>query len=111
MGYRLDVVAVGRDENFCCGKLFGYVSEEELLSYKWLSDNNYIDEYTCFDYGCSGNILLESHELKEFLSLYVKDLESNDFGYSNKRLIEDIIEYIKTLEHDEYPHLYVLIWG
>ena len=112
MGYRLEIDMVGKKNFICCGKLFGYVEDNtKLLSCQWLINNEYLDkekDTIYFGFGFEGNFVLRGYELKEFLSLYIKDLENFD-QYDNDKLIQEINDYILKIE-DDYD-LYVLMWG
>ena len=72
MGYRLEISEVKRF-SACGGKLFGYTSEKELKSWRWLLKNNYIDGDECWACGYNPRIVLDAGEFKEFMSMYLID--------------------------------------
>lgn len=97
MGYRLEISAsISTD---CGGKLFGYISEEDLHtceSWKWLKEHHYIDEKdeNLWDYGFDHHILMNRDEFKEFIALYIKDYNRLS-PYGNKLSICDFKESLK----------------
>jgi len=106
LGYRLDIVTVGKEKSLCCGKLYGYVEDEaQLLSYQWLKDNGYMEGDEVFTYGYEGNIVLWGYDLKKFLALYKEDLKKFYFFNLQKRL--DEIDGFVIEDYEKY----VLCWG
>lgn len=87
MGYRLEISKM--KHAYCAGKLYGYTTEEDLKSHKWLLEHEYItgDEY--WSYCTNPKIVLTAREFKEFIKLYNEDL--NDLGWSEEKdwLIND----------------------
>lgn len=107
MGYRLEISEV-KYTGDCGGKLFGYISEEELhkcKSWRWLKDHGYInsDDEDCWYYDASHQTVLWAHEFKEFIKLYIDDY--NKYGQYGRQLSLD--DFKKSLRAEQ-----VLIeWG
>ena len=100
MGYRLEISEVKYTDGDCGGKLFGYISEEELhkcKSWRWLKDHGYInsDDEDCWDYGASHQTVLWAHEFKEFIKLYIDDY--NKYGqYGHQLSLDDFKNSLKA---------------
>jgi hypothetical protein len=101
MGYRLEISEI--NYKACGGKLFGYFGNtkdelEELKSYRWLLEKEYIsgDEY--WSYGCNPQIVLNDDEFREFIKLYNDDWNECYKGQISKDIIndEDIQELMGT---------------
>lgn len=83
MGYRLDIFKIEENEKFdkeikniyYGTKLFGYVEEEELLSYMYLKSVGKLNGDEYFDYSSDISIPLNQIELTIFLNLYNIDLK------------------------------------
>lgn len=93
MGYRLAVSEV--EQVYYGTKLFGYVHEETLKSYKYLKDIEAIKGDEQWDYGFDNPIVLSIKEFKDFRKLYAEDLKENNgkiesdwFLKETKHLIE-----------------------
>ena len=76
MGYRLEISKL--DYSDCGGKLFGYISKEDLhtcKSWKWLKDNLYLHEENedVWEYGIEHNTVLFNDDFREFITLYIDD--------------------------------------
>lgn len=99
MGYRLETSEV-KYTGDCGGKLFGYISEEELhkcKSWKWLKDHGYIDEEDedLWDYSFSHQTVLFQEEFKEFIKLYIDDY--NKYGqYGLQLSLDDFNKSLKA---------------
>lgn len=102
MGYRLKIY---RADYACCGgKLFGYISEEDLpkcKSWVWLNKHGYLyeeDKY-CWDYCIEHTTMLYGDDYREFMDLYIKDYKK--FGYNNPETIKELTDSIdKTNDSD-----------
>lgn len=107
MGYRLEISEV-KYTGDCGGKLFGYISKEELhkcKSWRWLKDHGYItgEDEELWDYGFSHQSVLFADEFKEFIKLYIDDY--NKYGQYGRQLSLD--DFKKSLKAEQ-----VLIeWG
>ena len=93
MGYRLEISEL--KYKACGGKLYGYVDETKLKSYKYLLDKGYLygDEY--FNYGFSGDIVLTDEEFKEFVKLYNEDCNDEKMPkdwFINQEEIKELLE-------------------
>lgn len=76
MGYRLEISKLTPSD--CGGKLFGYISDEDLhtcKSWKWMKDKCFLEkEYEdCWDYDFSHQMQLNRYAYKEFIKLYIED--------------------------------------
>ena len=111
MGYRLEVSKIEYTGD-CGGKLFGYISEENLhkcKSWQWLKDKGYLKEglEDVWDYGITHGTLLPGPEYKEFIKLYIEDYNKYN-QYNNKLSLSDFEKTIKLA--DAYEDLYIE-WG
>ena len=91
MGYRLEISKM--KHAYCAGKLYGYTTEEDLKSYKWLLEHEYITEKESWTYECNPQIVLNAKEFKEFIELYNEDLkeeykETEDFLIDDEKMQE-----------------------
>ncbi len=91
MGYRLEISKM--KHAYCAGKLYGYTTEEDLKSYKWLLEHEYITGEESWTYGCNPQIVLTAKEFKEFIELYNEDhkkyyKETDDWFINNKEMQE-----------------------
>lgn len=80
MGYRLYVVDSESNLAYYGTKLYGYVNEKKLKSYKYLESLGFFGNGETFDYGCDNKIELTTEEFREFVKLYDEDIADN-FGY------------------------------
>jgi hypothetical protein len=71
----------------CGGKLFGYISDEELhacKSWQWLKNHGYITEKNKdnWDYDEPHQTILWNDEFEEFIKLYIEDYNKySNYGY------------------------------
>lgn len=112
MGYRLETSKLEYAE--CGGKLFGYISEEELhqcKSWQWLRNHGYLpeDEENDWDYGSDHATLLTGTEFKEFITLYVKDYNKlSPYRDTHFRGHKQSVNDFKELFNEPYV---VIEWG
>lgn len=98
MGYRLEISKLEYAD--CGGKLFGYISEEELhtcKSWKWLKDHLHLDEETedCWDYYCPHETVLLNDDFREFITLYIDDYNRLS-PYGNTLCLDDFKESLSA---------------
>ena len=94
MGYRLNI-----DEHKYYGtKLYGYVNEKQLKSYKYLEKNKIIDGDECWFDGTENRIFLQPDEFKKFIKLYNQDINKeyadkrNKDWFINEKEIQELLE-------------------
>lgn len=114
MGYRLEISKIVYTGD-CGGKLFGYISEEELhncKSWQWLRDRwriegteDVLDDV--WDYGISHGTFLSGSDYKEFIKLYIKDYNKYS-PYGGKLTLDNFKDSLKVAK--EYGNLYIE-WG
>lgn len=80
MGYRLEISKLEYLD--CGGKLFGYMSTDELhkcKSWQWLKKHGYFDDgwEDEWDYGFEHGTALHHSEYEEFIKLYVEDFNNH----------------------------------
>lgn len=111
MGYRLSVEVVGNDNPSYYGtKLYGYVDEKELKSYKWLMYKGYLraDEDYCWDYGSENPIVMKIEDFRIFAIFYNIDCNENKPEYAKDAFIDDPdIQSFLKLDDDQ---LIVISW-
>ena len=129
MGYRLNIEKITINEHFdkeiktiyYGTKLYGYVENEDLLSYLYLvSTGKCINDYY-FDYGSSIEIPLNKKELTIFLNLYSMDLDNSNLGYyENKEkgwflkepnIIEELYKEPEGQIPKDFYATYIISWG
>ena len=99
MGYRLEISEV-KYTGECGGKLFGYISDEELhacRSWQWLKNRGYITEEDKYrwDYDCPHEAVLWHDEFEEFIKLYIDDY--NKYGqYGHQLSLDDFEKSLKA---------------
>ena len=91
MGYRLEISSIEPQE--CGGKLFGYISDEDLhtcKSWKWMKDKGFLEkEYEdCWTYSFNHQMELWHDEFEEFIKLYIEDYNRLS-PYGNTLSIDD----------------------
>ena len=100
MGYRLEVSSVVYSD--CGGKLFGYISDEEMhncKSWQWLKNKELLTEYNqdLWDYGIPHTVRLWHNDFEEFIKLYIEDYNKYS-PYHNTLSLDD---FKKSLSADE----------
>lgn len=108
MGYRLEIYKA--EYTYCGGKLFGYISEENLpkcKSWLWLKKHLYIEEDDAYfwDYGADHTTMLYGREYKEFIYLYLEDYKK--YGYNNSDTIKELE---KSIDYCDDNDVMVLRW-
>lgn len=101
MGYRLEISEVNYTGD-CGGKLFGYISEEELhkcKSWQWLKDHGYLDgeDEDLWDYRFTHQSVLFADKFKEFIKLYIDDY--NKYSQYGRQLSLD--DFKKSLKAEQ----------
>lgn len=94
MGYRLNVSSkTNSDKSYYGTKLYGYVDEKNLQSYKWLERHGKLTGDEVWDYGCENTIVLTAEEYQEFIKLYARD-------YCEKFVYPNIMQELKEVADD-----------
>lgn len=112
MGYRLGVKTIDENDNikdiYYGTKLYGYVDEQDLLSFKYLVILNKLDEDAYFNYGASHRIFLTYDEFKLFIYLYNEDLKKYRSEYFKN---EPDNTFLKEFYNLDDECMYILEWG
>jgi len=111
MGYRLEVWQM-KYSGDCGGKLYGYISSEELhkcKSWQWLRDNGYLKEGTedNWDYDDEHRCVLDGEDFKTFIKLYIKDFNKYS-PYGSKLILDDFKASLDLAKKGEFL---VIEWG
>ena len=104
MGYRLAISEL--EQVYYGSKLFGYVHEEILKSYKYLKDIEAIKGDEQWEYGFYNPIVLSIKEFKDFRKLYAEDLEENNGKNESDWFLNETKHII---EREDYE-LIILNW-
>lgn len=107
MGYRLEIYKAEYLE--CGGKLFGYISDEDLhkcKSWLWLKRRGFLheDDDELWDYGATHEVLLFGDDYKKFIDLYIEDYIK--YGYNNPDTIKNLRLTQKCKDLDSF----VIAW-
>ena len=108
MGYRLEISKLEYTGD-CGGKLFGYISDEQLhdcKSWQWLKEHGHLDEETedIWGYGLTHGSYLFGTAFEEFIKLYIEDYNRySPFG--NKLSLDDFEQSLNLARN--YEPLYI----
>ena len=108
MGYRLEIPKLEYTGD-CGGKLFGYISDEQLhdcKSWQWLKEHRYLDEETedIWNYGIDHGVCLFGPYYEEFIKLYIEDYNKYS-PYGNKLSLDDFEQTLNLAK--KYESLYI----
>lgn len=95
MGYRINIKDNETEKEFYGTKLYGYVDEKILDSYKYLIRIKKFDGEEIFDYNNENEIILSNEEFINFIIFYMRDLieyrHTNLLAYPDWNIIYEMI--------------------
>lgn len=104
MGYRPEFKDLQNPDLLFYGtKLYGYVDESKLQSYKYLLSIGKAEEDDLWDYPFEHEMILTAEQFRKFVDLYEKDFDRyGKFGPLSNYHDYSIIQKLKATESDKH---------